>query len=64
MATLSTLMLLLAAVVKKVPSFRPLMMLRIVFSAMPLQITTEMPLSSAQHAERTLNTRSYTDYHA
>lgn len=39
--------------VKNVPSLRPAIMFRTAFSAIPLQMTTEMPFSNAQQAERT-----------
>lgn len=41
--------------VKNVPNLRPAMIFRTAFSAIPLQMTTDMPFSSAQQADRTLN---------
>ena len=52
-AAVSTVMPPLAAFVKNVPNFRPATMSRTAFSVIPLHMTTETPLSSAQHAERT-----------
>ena len=40
---------------KKVPTFSPSMIFRIVLYFMPLQMTTETPLSRAQSAEFTLD---------
>ena len=52
-AAVSVLMPPFLKSVKKVPNFRPLIMFRTAFSAIPLHMTTEIPFSSAQHADRT-----------
>jgi len=52
-AALSTLIPPFFESVKKVPSFLPVIMLRTAFSAIPLQMTTDIPFSKAQQAERT-----------